>query len=168
MDWQTDPELARVEMERRARNGLIQTAIIWMPLFLITFGGLLYALIGKLFFDGGATWFFIVVLSILSFLFGFQGIQAVRDLIGGEQTIRSFVTRRWARTDSFVMRSHYIRLENKQILRIDRVFHDDVDAGDFVELRYYPHTSVVIECKKLKSPEEKPDPEMELRRQLES
>lgn len=154
MDWQSDPYLARLEMERRARNGLLKTAIIWTPLFLIAFGGLLWALIGKLFFDGGATWFLIVVLSILSFLFGFQCIQAIRDLIGGERKTEGLVTRRWSRTDSFVMRSHYIRLDTKQIFRIDQVFHDEAKAGRYVQVRYYPHTSVVIEAEWVKDEDE--------------
>jgi hypothetical protein len=170
MDWQTDPHLMRIEMERRARNGLIRTAIIWTPLFLASAAGLIWAVLNRLFVeDGGSTWFLVVVLSILTFLFGFQSIQAIRDLIGGPRSTVGMVVRRWARTDSFVMRSHYIRLENKQIFRIDKLFHGDVKEGDRVEVRYYPRTAVVIECEKLPEPgEEKgPDPEAELRRELE-
>lgn len=154
MNWQSDPDLAAAEAQRRARNGVIRQAVIWTPLFALTFGGLIWALTGKLFFDGGATWFFIVVLSILSFLFGYQGIHAMRDLRHGAEERTGQVQRRWSRTDSFVIRSHYIRLEDKQVYRIDRLFHDDIKEGDEVEITFYPHTAVVIHCHRKPRPEE--------------
>ncbi|MDZ7728587.1 MAG: hypothetical protein U5Q44_10575 [Dehalococcoidia bacterium] len=166
MDWQSDPALAAAEAERRARNTIIRQAVIWTPLFVVAFGGLVWALAAKLFFDGGATWFFIVVLTLLSFLFGYQSIHAIRDLRGGPTHRTGKVQRRWARTDSFVIRSHYIRLEDKQIYRIDKVFHDDVKEGDDVDITYYPHSAVVIHCER--KPREEEQETEEQRRTRES
>lgn len=166
MDWQSDPQLAAAEAERRARNAIIRQAIIWTPLFAVTFGGLIWAVTSKLFFDGGATWFFVGVLTLLSFLFGYQGIHAIRDLRGGATKRAGKVQRRWSRTDSFVIRSHYIRLEDKQIYRIDKLFHDDVKEGDDVEITYYPHSAVVIHC--VRQPREEEQETEEQRRVRES
>ncbi len=164
MDWQTDPYLARLEKERRARNNVIRTAVIWMPLFLLVFAGLVWAVFDRVTGGGTSTWFLVGVLGIISFLFGFQGIQALRDLIGGERTVTGQVTRRWTRRDSFVLKSHYIRLDNKQIFLIDDAFHGDVREGDLVEVRHYPHTSVVIDCERLEQPGDKEEDEDEQRR----
>jgi hypothetical protein len=140
-----DPLIRRAHQERRARNGLIRNAVIWLPLFLVAGGALLYFLFDKLSGGGSGTWFLLVVLSILSFLFGYQGIHALLDLLRGDITTEGVVTRRWARTDSLVMRSHYIRLDGKEIFRIDNLYHGEAKAGDRVRVRYYPYSAVVIE-----------------------
>lgn len=159
MDWQSDPELEVREMERRARNGLIRTAVIWTPIFLIAFGGLLYILFDRLVLGGNAgTWFFVGVLAVFSFLFGYQSLHALRDLRHGPSTTEGFVTRRWARSDSLVIRSHYIRLDVGGIYRIDKLFHDDVKPADYVHLRYYPRSAVVIQCNKIEPPEGRTPP----------
>src|SRR5690606_13032109 len=101
------------------------------------FGAFLYFLAGQLFGFGGGTWFLVVVLGILSFLFGYQSTGALRDLMGGVTTIDGIVSKRWSRSDSLVMRTHYLRVEGK-IFRINPAFHGEVKQGDHVTLRYYP------------------------------
>lgn len=160
MNWQSDPELAKLEMERRARNSLIRTALVWTPLFLLTFGALLYVLFDRIVLGGDAgTWFFVGVLILFSILFGYQAFHALLDLRGGPETIEGRVTRRWARTDSLVMRTHYIRLDNRKIFRIDRLFHDDVKVGDSVRVRAYPRSTVVIDIETLDYDLEPQEPE---------
>lgn len=147
-----DPIFQRAEQERRARNSVLRNALIWMPLFLIVFGALLFFGFDVIVNDGdrGGTWFLLVVLSIFSFLFGYQGIHALLDLIHGEKVMEGLVTRRWSRTDSLVLKSHYIRVNRKEIFRIDNYFHGEAKTGDFVRIRYYPRSAVVIELERLK------------------
>ncbi len=148
----SDPNLQRIEQERRARNSVIRNAVIWMPLFIVSFGSLLFFSF-DVFFNGsehGGTVFLLIVLSILSFLFGYQGIHATLDLIHGDTTMEGIVTRRWSRTDSLVIKSHYVRINNNEIFRIDNYYHGDAKAGDIVRIRYYPRSAVVIELEKLK------------------
>ena len=149
-----DPAIRRVHQERRARNSLLRNAIIWLPLFTVSFGALLYFGFDKLTGGESGTWFLLVVLSILSFLFGYQGFHALLDLIHGETTREGLVTRRWARTDSLVMRSHYIRLDGSEIFRIDNLYHGEAKAGDYVRIRYYPRSAVVIELERVELDEE--------------
>jgi hypothetical protein len=144
-----DPLVQRAHQERRARNSLIRSAVIWLPLFAVSGGALLYFGFDKLTGGDSGTWFLLVVLSILSFLFGYQGIHALLDLIQGDTTTEGFVIRRWARTDSLVMRSHYIRLDSREIFRIDNLYHGEAKAGDYVRVRYYPRSAVVIELERV-------------------
>jgi hypothetical protein len=148
----SDPTLERIEQERRARNSVVRNTVMWMPLFIISFGCLLFFSFDVFFNSGdhGGTVFLLIVLSILSFLFGYQGIHALLDLIHGDTTMEGIVTRRWSRTDSLVIKSHYIRINNQQIFRIDNYYHGDAKAGDIVRIRYYPRSAIVIELEKLK------------------
>lgn len=157
--FDSDPIVQRANQERRARNSIIRNAIIWLPLFLVTGGALLFFVADIVVGGGRGTWFLIVVLSILAFLFGYQGIQSTLDLIYGDTTTEGRVTRRWARTDSLVIRSHYIRLDRKKIFRIDNLYHGETKEGDYVRVRYYPHSAVVIEVEKLDVDEEDAEPE---------
>ncbi len=164
-NWNNDPAVQLALEDARVRRGIWISACIWMPLFLLAAGGFLFFL-GDVVFDfgNGGTIFLLVVLGILAVLFGFQGFQSVLDLAGKPAEVTGWVSRRWARSDSFVMRSHYIRLDS-HIFRIDRVFHADVQEGDYISVRYYPHSAVVIHVEKAPIPEgETPPPPSRARR----
>ena len=133
MNWDDDPEVQRALRERSARVSILRSAILWMPLFLVMFGALVYFFIDVVTGGEQGTVFLLVVLSVLSLLFGFQALQAVLDLAGKPHRETQLVTRRWSRNDSFVMRTHYIRLESGQILRGDKAMLNEIDAGHRVE-----------------------------------
>jgi hypothetical protein len=65
------------------------------------------------------------------------------------------VTRRWSRSDSFVLKSHYLRLESGEILRGNIVLLDGIKAGDRVRVLYYPHSAVIVDLEKLVEPPSK-------------
>ena len=153
MNWQDDPEIQRQLRERSVRNGILRSAIIWTPLFLITAGALLFFLFDMLTGGERGTWFLLVVLALFTTLFGFQSIHALLELRGEPRETQDVVVRRWSRTDSFVMRSHYIRLASKQILRGDLDLLDGVREGDRVNVRYYPHSAVITWVERIESAE---------------
>ncbi len=155
--WLEDEEIQRQLLAGRVRRGLIITALIWTPPFLICAALLLFFGFDVLVNDGdrGGTWFLVVVLAVVSFLFGSQCIQSLLDLARGVQEMTGEVTRRWARSDSLVLRSHYIRI-GKQILRGDRLALEPYQEGDRVRVVYYPNSAVVVEIRRLPPPEEEP------------
>ena len=152
MSWDQDPEIAARLFEHRVRAGIIRSAIIWTPLFLVAAAALIFylgdVLIG---FDRGGTWFLIVVLAVLTLLFGFQAFQALLDLRAEPEEETGEVSRRWSRSDSLVMRSHYIRIGD-HILRGDLILLDGIKEGDDVRVRYYSHSAVIVHLEKLKPP----------------
>lgn len=153
MNWNDDPELARARRLAAARGKLLRTILIWGPLFLASAAGLLFWAFDRAFLDGGhgGTWFLVVVLAILTTLFGFQAIQAVLDYLGEPHTESGLVTRRWTRSDSLVMRTHYIRL-GKTILHGDALILDGIREGDQVEATFYPHSAFLVWVEKLAPP----------------
>ena len=155
VNWKDDPELLGRERERSIRFGIVRSAILWSPFFLASFGALLFFLLDRLTGGDRATIFLLVVLSILSLLFGFQAIQSILDLFGAPETKTGRVTRRWAKRDSMVMKTHYVRV-GRTILRADEDLVMGIKEGDEVEVRYYRHSGVLLACKRLKAAEVKP------------
>jgi len=153
VNWENDPVYQKAEQERRIRASLIRSALLWTPLFLLIGGAFVFFLGDQLFGSQRGTWFLIVVLGLLTFLLGYQSIHNLLDLAYGDAEMTGHVTRRWSRSDSLVLRSHYIRVGRDKIFRIERAYHDDVKEGDYVRIRYYPRSAVVIECERLPGPE---------------
>ena len=102
--------------------------------------------------DHGGTWFLVIVLLVLTVLFGFQSVQSFLDYIGDPRVESGFVTRRWSRSDSLVIKAHYMRL-GKMILRGDQMVLDGIREGDYVEATFYPHSAVLVWVEKKEPPE---------------
>lgn len=154
MNWQDDPEIARLSHQNSIRGKLLRSVILWGPFFLASLGGLLFFTFDRAFLGGdhGGTWFLVVVLAILTLLFGFQAIQSLLDYIGKPSVASGFVGRRWSRSDSLVIKAHYIRL-GKLILRGDAIVLDGIREGDYVEATFYPHSAVLVWVEKQEPPE---------------
>ncbi|MBA4181902.1 MAG: hypothetical protein C0506_15030 [Anaerolinea sp.] len=154
MSWQEDPAL-QAELHRQSIRGrVLRSAIIWTPIFVLFAGLFVFYLLDTLLNGGdrGGTWVLVVILGIVTSLFGFQAMQAVLDLVGEPRKRAGEVTRRWSRTDSLVMKSHYIRLD-KEIMRGDAYQLAGIKEGDYVEATYYPHSAVLIWVEKVPKPE---------------
>jgi hypothetical protein len=146
MNWRDDPELVMAEQEHSARVKVIRSAVIWIPLFVISLGCWLFFGFDRIFLDGeyGSTWFLMVVLTIFTGLFAFPAIQSLQDIRGGPREEEVKVIRSWSRRDAFVVKNHFLKIESGQILEGNAFAIEGVDDGDRVRVRYYPHSSVLI------------------------
>ena len=154
MNWQNDPEVLRLAQHSGVRSRLLRTVIIWSPFFLACLGGLLFFTFDRVSGgDHGGTWFLVIVLAVMTALFGFQSIQSFLDYVGEPRVETGIVGRRWSRSDSFVIKAHYIRL-GKLILRGDELSLDGIREGDYVEATFYPHSAVLIWVDKRERPED--------------
>jgi hypothetical protein len=134
--------------ERKIRRAITRSALIWTPLFLVCAGALIFFFIDRLLGgDNGGTWFLVVVLSLFSALTGSQSFQAIADLAGSPHTHVGQVRRRWSKLDSFVMRTHYVRIDTA-ILRGDVALLDGIETGQRVTARYYKHSGILIAIRK--------------------
>ena len=154
MNWKDDPEVQAEIRRRGTRSGLIRSAVLWMPLFLVCAGATLFYLVDVLTGSSyGGTWVLVIILGILAVLFGFQAIQSVMDLRGPPREEAGFVERRWSRRDSLVMQTQYLRL-GKRILRGDGDMLASIKEGDYVDVRFYAHSAVIVWVEKLKAPKD--------------
>lgn len=144
--------------ESTARGAVMRTAAIYTPLFVASLAVMLLMVVG--------VWEFAIVLfvimAIVAFLFGYQSIQALRDLRSEMRTSRGPVLRLWSKRDVFVSKSYYVAV-NRSIFRIPlpsywdlreevkRLREAELD-DEFrveVEVLHYPHTGAVEWIKKV-------------------
>ncbi len=152
-----DPEQERAERLRKARRSLKRTAAFWTPLATAALGFGLYFFFDELLGDGSG-WAIPAVFLVFSVLFGFQGVQAIRDLVGGTVMLTGSITRHWWRLDFVISRSHYVRIDNDKILRADRVQHLLVKQGDYVGIEYFPASMLAASIEKIDRPEGEEEP----------
>ncbi|MGH2634034.1 MAG: hypothetical protein ACRDG3_11540 [Tepidiformaceae bacterium] len=164
MNWKDDPEIQAEIRRRGTRGGLIRSAVLWMPLFLVCLGGTLFYLVDVLTGSSyGGTWVLVVILAILATLFGFQAIQSAMDLTGPPSEESGYVERRWSRRDSLVMQTQYLRL-GRRILRGDGDMLAAIKEGDYVDVTFYSHSAVIVWVEKQKAPPDAPLPSFRSRR----
>ncbi len=108
----------------------------------------------------GLPWLFPAILLALALLFAYQASLAIRDLRGNTETQTGFITRRWRRLD-LASRSHYLRIDNDKIIRIERVQFLTVDKDDYVEVEYFPASMAAVTVEKREAPEGASPPEDE-------
>lgn len=161
MNWRDDPDIILAEQERSAHGRVIRSAVLWLPLFLVTFGCWLFFGYDRVFLGGdyGSTWFLMVVLTIFASLFAFPAIQSVLDLRGGPREEEVNVIRSWSRRDAFVVKNHFLKIESGQILEGNAFAIAGVGDGDRARVRYYPHSAVLIWARKVHDPDEDPESE---------
>lgn len=120
-----------------ARRSLLLNAAIFTPLFLIATIGVVLA------FLTGA-WVLLVIGAFVAFLFGYQGIQALRDLGEEPVSLTGPVVRRWSRADFIIFGQGYYVMVKRQVFRIRPEVYLELDVDDTVEVTYYPHTNTVV------------------------
>lgn len=141
------------------RSALMRSAVLYTPLVVLTLIGIVAILAGL--FDGG--WLLLIIGVIAAFLFGYQSIQALRDLRVDRLVVtQGPVSRIWSKMDLFISRSYYINV-NRNIFRIPlaaywdlreeakRMRTDGTDDDYRIEVRveHYPHTGNVVSIERL-------------------
>lgn len=136
--------------ELSPRGKLVRDALIYTPLFLACLALVLIMLSGLT----DRAWIGIVLLAGMSFLFGYQSIQSLRDLRERPQEVVGEIARRWTKRDAFVSKSYYITVGGG-IFRIPVQIYLDLLTRDTVGIIAYPHTGTVLSVDRLS----RPDPE---------
>ena len=141
-----------------ARASVLRTALFYTPLFLATLIIVILTLAGV--WDTGIV--LLVILLLLMFLFGYQSIQALRDLRAELKTTRGPISRIWSKMDLIVTRSYYIRVSGN-IFRVPfpayydlreeakRMRNAGIDDEYMIEVQivHYPHTGTVESVERL-------------------
>jgi hypothetical protein len=130
--------------ERSARFSLIREAVIYTPLFLAGVVLTIMSIAGRI--DAGPI--LTVIEAILTILFGYQAIQALRDLRSTLVRTEGIIGRKWSKMDFIVTRSHYVSVERK-IFRLHVVDWHLLEEGDRIEVDHYPHTGTVARVERI-------------------
>lgn len=135
---------------RSARIAVIRDAAIYTPLFVA--GIVLTVLSAARVVDAGPV--LTVIEAIVTILFGYQSIQALRDLNADVVRTEGAIGRRWSKMDFVVTRSHYIAVGGK-IFRIPVQDWHLVDEEDHVIVTHYPHSGTVAGVDRISGAPEK-------------
>ena len=128
-----------------AKAAVRRMALTYVPLSLLSAGGLM------LFLAQAEGIILIVIAAILTLLFGYQAVQAVRDLGEEPVTTTGRVLRKWSRGDFIFWRSYYAYIE-KTVFKLEPEVYHDLEEGDEVLVLYYPHTVTVASIEKQPQP----------------
>ena len=84
----------------------------------------------------------LILVGIVALLLAFQVTQSLRDLFAQPVETTGLVERRWSRSDFFLFRNDYLFVE-RNVFRVRPEELLEVDLGDTVRIRHYPHTGAV-------------------------
>ena len=136
--------------ERSARIAVVRDAAIYTPLFVA--GIVLTVLSAAEVINAGIV--LTVIEGIITLLFGYQSVQALRDL--GSRLVRTegVIGRRWSKMDFIITRSHYLAVGGK-IFRVPVQDWHLVDENDRVVITHYPHSGTVAGVERLPDAQER-------------
>ena len=123
-----------------ARRGVVRSAIIHTPLFIIALGVFLTVVVDLVSGDGSVI--LLIVFAVVVIVTGYQSISALLDLKAPLVETTGPIKRKWSRSDFFFWRSYYLHVE-KQIFTISRVPHDLLQPDDVVVVKHLPHSGRV-------------------------
>ena len=128
-----------------ARASVLRSALLISPFLAVTLIALTF-LILDVAAEGasGGRIVGLVLVSSVTLLLGYQVIQSVRDLFSQTVETVGIVERRWSRSDFFLFRNSYVFV-GKDVYRITPEEYFEIELGDTVRVRHYPHTSAVEE-----------------------
>src|SRR5438067_1041980 len=121
-----------------ARGRIVRDALIYTPLFLLCLTGVILLLLS---FD--RPWIGIVLLGFVTFLFGFQSVQSLRDLTSTPRETTGTISRRWTKRDAMIAKRYYVTVE-RAIFRIPVDAYLGLREKDTVRIVAYPHTGTVV------------------------
>ena len=128
-----------------ARASVLRSALLISPFLAVTLIALTFLILDVAAEEAsGGRIVGLVLVSSVTLLLGYQVIQSVRDLFSQTVETVGIVERRWSRSDFFLFRNSYVFV-GKDVYRITPEEYFEIELGDTVRVRHYPHTSTIEE-----------------------
>jgi len=136
---------------RRAKRGIVRSVAWLTPAFIASTASAVLLLANNA--TGGASlWVLFALTALFALLFGVPALAAWRDLFADPRDSEGYIDRKWTKSDLFVFRGHYVKVD-KRIFRIRKsVYHDMPGVGDRVYLHHYPHTNALVRWQHIDTP----------------
>lgn len=125
-----------------ARRSVMRSAIIFTPIFLVLLVTLVAMIADRAGGGSGGSVLLIIIVGLLTVLFGFQSITALRDLRTAPRETQGVVHRKWSRSEVIFWRSYYIGV-GRDIFRISALAYHMIETGNEVLIVHLTHTSAV-------------------------
>jgi hypothetical protein len=138
-------------LEERAghRRTLVRMALMYTP-FAIIGVALVSISLWSLFQGNISAIVPVIILGMIALALVFQALSALRDLRSEPTITTGEVRRTWTKgTILWFFRSHYV-LIGRNVFDVSPVTHMQVQEGDFLEIKHWPHTKGVITVHRLR------------------
>jgi hypothetical protein len=136
------------ERASAVRRRIIRDAVVYTPFTLLVLAGWVITLISVVSAGGGSGIFLLVLVTVLLLLVGYQSTQALRDVWSAPVTTEGPLRRKWRRHEFLLFPAFYLYVE-KSVFKVPQLVYDALEQGDVLAITHYPHTSSVIEVKRL-------------------
>lgn len=90
----------------------------------------------------------LVIVGFVTLLLGIESVQSLRDLASEPRELEDVVTRTWTRTDALFFRNTYAMVA-RRVFRLEPEQALEVQEGDVVRVRFYPHTNTLVDIERL-------------------
>lgn len=143
--------------ERRARRNLIRGALLTTPPFILFAALSAFNLIRAAEGNGGV-WIVTALTALITALFAATAVASLRDLFVDPVETSGAIVKSWKKADFFVLRRHYLQIED-EVFRVRKDQFRALPAVDhFVGVYHFPHTNTVIDWWPLREPQWTPAP----------
>lgn len=128
-----------LEQRDNHRAIVVRRAIIFTPGAIILTGLFLFSLMHL-----WSSIIMAILVGIAALAVNIEAISALRDLGDEPVTSRGRINRLWSKARFlFFGRVHYLLLDRK-LFEVDPIAAAELQPGDEVEIRHWPHTNVII------------------------
>lgn len=130
--------------ERRARRGLVRSALITTPPFVLftvlTTFNLIRAAEGN-----SGVWIVTALTALITILFATTAVKSLLDLFGDPIEVSGLIKKKWIRSDFFLLRRYYVEVGDV-IFRVRKDQFRSLPAADRpIGIYHFPHTQTVID-----------------------
>ena len=128
-----------LEQRDNHRAIVIRRAIIFTPGAIILTGLFLFSLMHL-----WASIIMAILVGIAALAVDIEALSALRDLGARPATTRGRIHRLWSKARFlFFGRVHYMLID-RQLFEVDAIAAMELQPGDEVEIRHWPHTNVIV------------------------
>ena len=135
----------------RARRNVIRGAILWTPFFVL-FAALAVSSLVRALDESGTAWVTFALTGLLALVTGDSAFAALRDLFAEPIETEGEISRKWIRSDLFIMRGRYVLVGTRAFRLRKTIFQTMPEVGRRVRCLHYPHSNALMSWSAVEEP----------------
>ena len=137
--------------ERRARRGLIRSATLTTPLFVL-FAALTTFYLVRAAEGNNGDWIVTVLMALIALLLATSAVESLRDLFVDPVEASGAIKKKWRKSDFLLLRQYYVQVGD-EVFRVRKdQFQALPGAGQLTSVCHFPHTRTMVDWWPLVAP----------------
>lgn len=128
---------------RRARRTVLRGALLWTPIFVV-FAALAVNFLIRAVDGNTGTWIAFAITGLVGLLAGYSALAALRDLFAEPIETEATISRKWTKSDLFVLRGHYVMVDRRVFRVRGEAYFAMPDVGGRLYVLHYPHANTLV------------------------